>query len=240
MFRSVRHSLMSSTALLSVAAACALIALQPPRTAHAAGCSVSGSTTTCDAANSATATVGAGNSPAGDYQTVVVEPSGFVRVGDENAISLRDNASIEVKAGGVISASGTTLAGGNYVNGQNTIEFRNGGTLIVRSGGLVTSQGSQINAEGVNLQGIGNTIQNFGTISATNAAPIWFDNGSTAASTNTVINEVGGLIQAATPTSNAIGEVGGASLVFTNRGTVQGNLRFGSGDDTLNLKQGRS
>src|SRR3954471_24952035 len=110
MFRSVRHSLLSCTALLAVAAACALMALQPPRTAHAAGCIVSGSTTTCDAANSAAATVAAGNSPACDNQTVVAEPKGFVRVGDENAISLRNNASIEVKAGGVISASGTTLA----------------------------------------------------------------------------------------------------------------------------------
>ena len=89
-----------------------------------ADCIASGNTTTCNTAtpNPYTSRVGAGNSLAGDNQTVTVEAGASISSGNDTAISLRDNANITVD--GTVQNSSTNASGG-YNTGGNTIEFRN-------------------------------------------------------------------------------------------------------------------
>jgi len=136
-------------------------------TSAIANCITTGNTTTCDvsAPNPYTSTVGAGNTSAGDNQTVIVNaPPATIQVGNANAISLRDFANITVN-GSVINAA--TSTGGGYGTGGNTIEYRNNGTLYVGLNGLVQATGTQTSAEAVNVQGTGNTITNYGVIEST-------------------------------------------------------------------------
>lgn len=201
-----------------------------------ADCIAIGNTTTCNTAapNPYTTRVGAGNTLAGDNQTVTVEAGGSISSGNDTAISLRDNANIMVD--GTVQNSSTNASGG-YNTGGNTIEFRNNGTLTIGSGGQVLSNGTQVSAEAINVQGSGNTINNNGLVNAVRGAAIW----SQRAGTLTVVNN--GTISTgplANPnrTATVIGGNTNAGIDFTNRGTVFGSLNLGSGPDTLRLYTG--
>lgn len=198
-----------------------------------ATCTTTGTTTTCDATspNPWTQTVGTGNKAVEDNRTVTVQTGSTISVGSANAISLRDNANINVQGGAMVSNNATS-GPGLFNTGNNTIEFRNNGTLTVDQGGSVLSNGRQNNGEAVNVMGSGNTVINNGTIRSNNAAAIWFDNLS---GSNTIINNETGVIQAP---GNVIGSAGNASVDFTNKGIVRGNLVFAGGNDTLRLFTG--
>lgn len=197
-------------------------------------CTTTGLATNCSssAPNPFTSTVGNGNNAASDSRTVMVGSGATVApTGNANAISLRDSNTILIQSGGTVrNAAGG--GGGGYGAGSNTIEFRNNGTLTVEQGAQVLSQGTAGNAEAVNLMGTGNTIINSGTIAATNAAAIWFESGT---ATNTIVNNETGIIRAP---GNVIGSSGNASVNFSNRGRVEGNLVFAGGADTLRLFTG--
>ncbi|WP_199030813.1 autotransporter outer membrane beta-barrel domain-containing protein [Ralstonia sp. ASV6] len=198
-----------------------------------AACVTSGAVTTCDTTNPNpwTQTVGTGNKAVEDNRTVTVQTGSTISVGSANAISLRDNANINVQGGATVSNNATS-GPGLFNTGNNTIEFRNNGTLTVAEGGSVLSNGRQNNGEAVNVMGSGNTVINNGTIRSNNAAAIWFDNLS---GSNTIVNNETGVIQAP---GNVIGSAGNASVDFTNKGIVRGNLVFAGGDDTLRLYTG--
>lgn len=188
--------------------------------------------TSCNAAspNPFTHTIGAGPNTASGASVVMLVNSN-ITVGDANAISLGDNANIVVNSGALIQNHAVANYG-LYYTGADTIEFRSNGTLTVEAGGSVLSNGTQSFAEAVNIEGSNNVVVNNGVIRGAAAAAIWFQNLS---GTNTVINNVGGVIQA--PTS-VIGSTGNGAVVFTNRGTVIGNLTFAGGNDQLNLFTG--
>ncbi len=201
-----------------------------------ADCIASGNTTTCNTAtpNPYTSRVGAGNSLAGDNQTVTVEAGASISSGNDTAISLRDNANITVD--GTVQNSSTNASGG-YNTGGNTIEFRNNGTLTIGSGGAVLSNGSQVSAEAINVQGSGNTITNNGRVNAVRGAAIW----SQRAGTLTVVNNgtiSTGPLDNPNRTATVIGGNTNAGIDFTNRGAVYGSLNLGSGPDTLRLYTG--
>ena len=201
-----------------------------------ADCIASGNTTTCNTAtpNPYTSRVGAGNSVAGDNQTVTVEAGASISSGNDTAISLRDNANITVD--GTVQNSSTNASGG-YNTGGNTIEFRNSGTLTIGSGGAVLSNGSQVSAEAINVQGSGNTITNNGRVNAVRGAAIW----SQRAGTLTVVNNgtiSTGPLDNPNRTATVIGGNTNAGIDFTNRGAVYGSLNLGSGPDTLRLYTG--
>ena len=229
-----RGAKVSITAILLTS--CSTVAL--------ANCVTTGNTTTCDSAapNPYTTTVGAGNAPAGDNQTVNVNSDSSINItaGNASAISLRNNANITVN-GTVRNAA--TSGGGNYPGpgGWNTIEFNDNGSLIVNSGGSVTSAGNQSNAEAVNVFGTNNSILNRGTIGTTNNATkaIWLQNGG-----NLTIDNYG-TIYAGNQTDNnntnqVIGGSGASNITLYNRtgAKIYGSLALGTGNDTVYLYTG--
>jgi outer membrane autotransporter protein len=203
--------------------------------AAAAACAVNGLDTVCssDAPNPWTATIGTGDAPGNDNQTVTVNSGATINTPDASAISLADNAKITVKSGATVSNNAVELHG-FYGTGTNTIEFRDNGTLTVEAGGQVLSNGTEDIAEAVNLQGHGNVVTNSGLIQATNAAAIWFQN---TTGSNTIINTETGVIAAP---YNVIGSTGDGAVDFTNKGKVIGNIVFAGGDDIMRIYTGSS
>lgn len=202
-----------------------------------ADCTSLGGLTTCDtdAPNPWAVRVGAGNTTAGDNQTVTVQPGSSIQVGDDNAISLRDNADITIQNGATVRNAATT-AGGQFGTGGNTIETRNNGSITIEDGGQLVATGTQNSAEAINFQGTGNVVENSGVIRADNAVAIWSQN---TTGLNTVINTETGVIQAREgSTSTVIGGSGNGALDFTNRGIVRGSISLAGGDDILRLFTG--
>ena len=201
-----------------------------------ANCVTIGNTTTCNTAtpNPYSSTVGAGNTEAGNNQTVVVDSGAGISSGNSSAISLRDGANITVN--GTVENFATTNMGG-YNTGANTIEFRNGGTLTIGVDGKVLSNGTQRIAEAINVQGANNTIINMGRINAVSGAAIWSQNSGLLKIVNDGVISTGSL---ANPnrTAAVIGGNINAGIDFTNRGTVYGSLDLGTGSDTLRLYTG--
>ena len=204
-----------------------------------------GATTTCDTntSNPYPSTVGAGNSASADSQTININSGSGISSGNASAISLRDGANITVN--GIVQNNSTNSSGG-YNTGGNTIEFRNNSTLTINSGGQVLSLGTQGSAEAVNPQGANNTILNYGTIHARNAAAIWQQSSGKLTVDNYGIISTGGYVSATgvpnspSLTRNVIGGNTGAGIDFYNResGIVYGSLTFGSGNDNLYIYTG--
>lgn len=202
-----------------------------------AACTVVGGVTTCDTAapNPWTTRVGGGSTVAGDDQTVNVLTSSEISAGNDNAISMHNNAIINI-AGGATVRNNATNATGQYNTGGNTIEIAHGGVLTIAQGGRLLAEGTQGSAEAVNFQGAGNTITNSGLIKATNSVAIWSQNGS---GLNTIINTETGVIEAGNgTTSTVIGGSGNGALDFTNRGTIRGSINLAGGNDILRLFTG--
>ncbi|WP_245983200.1 autotransporter-associated beta strand repeat-containing protein, partial [Trinickia fusca] len=159
-------------------------------------------------------------------------------VGDANAISLGDNATIDVGSGALVQNTSQT-SNGLYNTGADTIEFRNNSTLTVEQGATVLSSGAEHDGEAVNPEGSGNLIVNNGTIQGINAAAIWFQN---TTGLNTIVNNATGVIEVGQGgrlgQGNVMGASGNGAVDFTNRGTVLGNLVFAGGNDALHLYTG--
>jgi len=210
-----------------------------------ADCVQGGTITTCDtnAPNPYPFTLGAGNTASADGQTVNINSGSAISSGNASAISLRDGATITVN--GIVQNNSTNSSGG-YNTGGNTIEFRNSGTLRINSGGQVLSLGTQGSAEAINPQGANNTILNYGTIHASNAAAIWLQSSGSLTVDNYGIISTGGTVSATgvpnspSLTRNVIGGNTGAGIDFFNRESaiVYGSLTFGSGNDNLYLYTG--
>ncbi|MFC5475278.1 autotransporter outer membrane beta-barrel domain-containing protein [Paraherbaspirillum soli] len=215
----------------AAAAMVLLAAMLVPASAWA-NCSTAGVITTCDAAapNPFANTVGQGPASA-TGASVTLNPNAQIVVGDANAISLGDNATIKLSNGAIVQSTAVS-ANGLYATGGNTVEFGNNSTLQINAGAQILANGTQGSAEAINVEGTGNTITNDGTIKAQHATAIWFQNVS---GRNAIINNATGVIQAP---GNVIGGSGNGAVDFTNRGTVIGDLVFAGGDDALHLYTG--
>ncbi|MES2710733.1 MAG: autotransporter outer membrane beta-barrel domain-containing protein [Pseudomonadota bacterium] len=214
-------------------------------TPASAACVTSGLTTICDAnaPNPFTSRIGNGPVPADDGRTVIIANGATVSTVDQAGISLRDNGTITVQTGGTMttSGSGSPASFGPYLANSNTIEFRNGTTVTIEQGAQVLATGTDFEAEAINPQGTGNIIINNGLISSANSHALWFE---ALSGSNTVINNATGVITAlSTPSILGSGDgftIGTGSLDFTNRGAINGNLIFGTGDDILRLYAGQT
>jgi len=224
----------SGSRRLGVVALLASVPIALPSAARA-NLAISGITITVDSAppNPWTTTIGTGPSTASGT-TVTLGPNAQVIVGNANAISLGDNASITLSGGALVKNTAFNTSG-LYGTGGNTIEFKNNSTLTVQAGGTVYAAGPAGNAEAVAAGGVGNVIINYGTIRADNAGVFFSD---TFGGVNTVINEVGGVIQGRSTTASVIGTYASAAN-FTNKGTIIGSLSFAGGaNDQLHIYTG--
>ncbi|MFO1141627.1 MAG: autotransporter-associated beta strand repeat-containing protein [Amaricoccus sp.] len=221
--------LCASTALPLVLAAAAGVFL--PSSRALANCTTAGVTTTCSntAPNPYTSTIGTG--PGFNGRTVEVLNGATVATVNAPAISLGDNATVNVRTGGAVS--GNTVSGeGNFGSGPNIVEFNSNGTLLVEQGASIVQTGSNNRSEAVNVHGFGNTLTNYGTISGTGSAALWFEDTTTGTPRNIVdnfgtITRVGG--------GPVFGTNGGAGIVFRNEtgAVVNGSLSFAGGNDDL-------
>ncbi|HEY0333300.1 MAG TPA: autotransporter-associated beta strand repeat-containing protein, partial [Stenotrophomonas sp.] len=192
-------------------------------------------TVICDASapNPFGSTVGSARSTP-NFATVIVQPNGAIAAGNANAISLGNNAVIDVQAGATVENNAGPLLG-LWATGPNAVEFGSSGTMTIAAGAMVRSNGSANNGEAINVMGIGNVITNYGSIVGRQSAAIWFED-LARGGTNVVDNY--GVVQTDLGTnSNVIGNGNGGSVDFTNRSgaRVFGSLHFSSGNDTLTL-----
>ncbi|WP_349985506.1 autotransporter outer membrane beta-barrel domain-containing protein [Stenotrophomonas sp. WHRI 8082] len=111
----------------------------------------------------------------------------------------------------------TVGSGDGGPDDSRTVEVQSGAGVVVN------------NASVVSFAGVGNVLSNSGTLTATNAAAIGFDNST---GRNRVVNTGTGVIQA---DGTAIAATGGGALDFINAGLVTGNVVLGAGDDLLDL-----
>ena len=168
-----------------------------------------------------------------------------------SAISLNDSANITVGSGMTpttqttlvqTTATGTTAPGSHFTNGAsqggyNTIEVNSGSMITIGADATVRASGNSGKNEAINVFGDGNHILNYGRIISDPGAGSaiffqnWFADVAGHAS-NSVDNY--GTIQA----PEAIGSIGNIDVNFINRtgATVNGNLNFQGGDDTVTLE----
>ena len=214
-------------------------------TASAECTTTSSTSTTCTSAspNPSASTIGTGASTASGY-SVTVENGAQINAGaTQNAISLGDNATINLQSGASVTNSPTNNSAnvGLYKSGFDTIEFHNNGTLTVAANAQVTQTATSTSSEAVNVEGYGNTIANYGYIYSKGSAAIWFQDLVTQAGTfNTVDNY--GTIETGRNGGNfsVIGNSGNGAVSFINHtgAVVKGNISFAGGDDTMTLYTG--
>ncbi|KAF1003677.1 MAG: Adhesin BmaC autotransporter [Luteibacter sp.] len=201
-----------------------------------ATCVSSGTATTCDTAapNPHASLIGNGRNTASGASLVLV-PNAQVAVGNSNAVSLGDNATIDVGTGASIRNNASSGAG-LWTAGNNTVEFGSNGTINIASGAEVRAIGTQANAEAINVMGAGNRIENHGLISAEKAAAIWFEDRTVGASN--VVDNYGTIRSNASANANVIGNSGRGNVTFINRSgaRVEGSLSFAGGNDNLTLE----
>jgi hypothetical protein len=199
-----------------------------------ANCVTSGTTVSCDSTPPTPwpTTIGTGPITASGT-TVNVGVNAQVVVSNANAISLGNNASITISGGALVQNSAFSTSG-LYGTGGNTIEFNNNSTLIVQAGGTVFATGPASNAEAIAAEGVGSVVDNFGTIRASRAGVFFSD---TFSGSNTIINEVGGVIQGRSTSASVIGTYASA-VNFTNKGTIIGSLIFSGRNDQIHIYTG--
>jgi hypothetical protein len=197
----------------------------------------------------------------GNYNsnTVNILAGSTINPGNSSAISLYNNATINVYG---LVQNAATNATGSYGTGGNTIEFNNNSTLRVYSGGTVYSQGTQGSAEAVNPQGNSGrntiTVDAGGVIKTDNAAAIWNQSGAGLTinnsgiiqsrnnlpnNTNAVIggNTAGGVnfynFQGASTYGSLTftGSSGPLNLYYYGGSTITGNIGGGGGNSSLYL-----
>lgn len=148
-----------------------------------------------------------------------------------NAISLGNNAVINIEKGGLVQNNAST--GGKYNTGPNTIEVNSNANITIN--GTLKGLGTATNGEAINLHGVNNTVTvgTDGYVYSAHGAAIWFQDEISTGTPNTVINN--GTIETGVRNGNVIGTSRGNGIHFTNgsTGRVIGNLLFSGGDDQL-------
>ena len=215
-----------------------------------------GSTVTC----SGPQTSRLGQGPGADNITVNVNNGGSITTIDQNAISLGNNVHITLgssgpPAGGSVanpavliqSTTNMSATGGQYGDGDNTIDVGSNSVILINRNAQVIANGTEQTSEAINPYGPGNTIINYGLIQGGPSSAIFFQNALSGSAINTVDNF--GTIQlipvgSVNPVTGgqAVGSNGAVGIDFINEtgARVIGNLDFQGGDDHVTLNPGSS
>lgn len=197
-----------------------------------AACATIGMTTICDAAAPNPATTRIGNGPSEPVQRIVeIMPGAILSTGDDTAIAVSDHAEIRLHNGVTVENFATTILGGAYDGGRNTIDLGSNNGLVLGIGAKVLARGPSTTAEAINMFGTGNVIMSTGHIESSSGAAFYIHSNNSGR--NYIFNSVGGLIRGGN--GFAFGQTGNSSLLFENAGRVEGNMIFGGGDDILRL-----
>ena len=147
--------------------------------------------------------------------------SGGILAGVGRAIKLQAGGSVTNTSTGTISAGGT-----------RAISIVGGPSVIINAGSV---DGGTIAA--IDVESTQSSITNSGTIHSPSGAGIQLDATSASNTLTTIVNDSGGAIEGAV---NALVANGNASVDFTNKGAVIGNMVFGAGDVALHFYTGSS
>lgn len=199
-----------------------------------AACVTVGQATSCTVAppNPSLGKIGTGPAAGNDGRSVTVDPGAELFVTGDSAISLRDNATINISG---IVRNNVWAGAGDYGSGLNTISVNSLASITVNLGGQIIKQGTLASAEAINLHGFGNVVLNNGLIRSENSATIWFED-SVPGARNRIENH--GRIERVGGVGSVIGASGQAGIIFDNYGEVIGALEFANGDDDLRFFAG--
>jgi outer membrane autotransporter protein len=219
--------------------------------------------------NQSTGTISAtGVGVAGANNPTIVNNLGQI-LDASTAIGLSAGGTVTNALGAVISSSsrGVDISGGvgAVVNSGSilasegrAVQLQAGGSVTNTSTGTITSQDAGtraiyifggpatiINAGSVNggvtaaveVESTQSSITNSGTINSPSGVGIQLDATSASNTLTTIVNDSGGAIQGAV---DALVANGNASVDFTNRGEVIGDMVFGAGDVALHFYTGSS
>src|ERR1700722_9085993 len=219
--------------------------------------------------NRITGTISAtGVGVAGDTNPTIVNNFGQI-LDASTGIGLSAGGTVTNNLGAVISSSsrGVDISGGVgavfnsgsiLASERRAVQLQAGGSVTNTSTGTITSQdggtraiyifggpATIINAGSVNggvtaaveVESTQSSITNSGTINSPSGVGIQLDATSASNTLTTIVNDSGGTIQGAV---NALVANGNASVDFTNKGAVIGNMVFGAGDVALHFYTGSS
>ena len=141
-------------------------------------------------------------------------------------------------------------SGGGQLVGRGGCDNTSTGSITSQDGGtraifIFGGPGTIINAGSVSggvtaaveVESTQSSITNSGTINSPSGAGIQLDATSASNTLTTIVNNAGGTIQGAV---NALVANGNASVDFTNKGIVVGNMVFGAGNVALHFYTGSS
>lgn len=188
--------------------------------------------------------------PANNVTVTVNSPTSW-SLGNNAAISLFNNANIQIGSGTTLSATPTvtlqnnaTLGGGLFGTGFNTVEVNANSTIDIYGNAEVVAVGTNTSSETINVHGAGTRITNYGYIIGGPSSAIFFENvGATAASPRNVVDNFG-VIElrpggSANPVTGgqAVGSNGAVGIDFINEpgATVIGNVDLQAGNDNVTL-----
>ena len=222
----------------------------------ASGALVPNSTVVCNGAQ----TTRVGQGPGADGVTLTANDASSIAVTNANAISLGNNVTITLGSSGPVAGGSaanvpvlvqtTTDAGhtgGQYGDGNNTIDLGSNSTILINRNASVIARGTDNSAEAINPFGPGNRIVNYGLIQGGPSSALYFQNvGTNAASPRNVVDNYGTIqlipIGSVNPVTGgqALGANGNVGIDFTNEtgARVLGNLDFGGGNDRVTLNPG--
>ena len=165
--------------------------------------------------------------------------------GTSRGVDIAGGVGTVVNSGSILASFGRAVqlqAGGSVTNtGTGTITSDGGGTRAIYvfggpsaiinagsvSGGVVAA---------IEVESTQSSISNSGVIgSAASGVGIQLDATSASNTLTTIVNNVGGVVQG---TAGALVTIGNASVDFTNKGAVVGDLVFGAGAATLHFYTG--
>ena len=151
-----------------------------------------------------------------------------------------------VNSGSILASAGRAVqlqAGGSVTNtSTGTITSSDGGTraVFVFGGPSTIVNAGSVNGgaiAAIEVESTQSSITNSGTIRSVSGAGIQLDATGSTNTLTTIVNNAGGTIQGPV---NALVANGNASVDFTNKGTVVGDLVFGAGDAALHFYTGSS
>jgi autotransporter-associated beta strand protein len=189
-----------------------------------------------------------------DASTAIGLSAGGTVTNGVNAVISSSSRGVDISGGvGTVENSGSILA-----SAGRAVQLQAGGSVTNTSTGTITSQdggtraifvfggpSTIVNAGSVSggvtaaieVESTQSSITNSGTITSAAGAGIQLDPTGASNTLTTIVNNAGGTIQGAV---NALVANGNASVDFTNKGTVIGNLVFGAGDAALHFYTGSS